>query len=101
MNFELTRYFIIKGSEISYKITATFGDIEITQFPFLDLPLPPNRFATAATNEELQKFVAKSSAIIYGKFQAKETSAFDVIKSFAELVQMFEYKITPIDWTSN
>lgn len=101
MNFELTRYFILKGSEISYKITATFDDIKIEQFSFLELPLPPNRFASVVTNEELQKFIAKSSAIIYGKFHDDETPTFDVIKSFTELVEMFEYEITAIDWIRN
>lgn len=101
MPFEFTRYFILKGAETSYRITVTFDDIKIEQFPFLELPLPANRFATVVTNEELQKFVAKSSAIIYGKFKDDETPTFDTIKSFVELVEMFEYEITAIDWITN
>ena len=97
MNFEFTRYFLLNDWQTSYIITATFDDIKIEQFPFLELPLPYERVATVVSNEELQKFVAKSSAIIYGKFQDNETPTFDTIKSFLELAEMYEYEITTKD----
>lgn len=97
MLFEFTRYFLLNDWHNSYIITATFDDIKVEQVPFLELPLPEKRVATVVSNEDLQKFVAKSSAIIYGKFHDDETPTFDTIKSFLELAEMFEYEITAKD----
>lgn len=99
MNFEFTRYFLLNDWHTSYIITATFDDIKVEQVPFLELPLPHERVASVVTNEELQKFVAKSTAIIYGKFHDDETPTFDTIKSFLELAEMFEYEISAKDLT--
>lgn len=93
MLFKFTRYFIEVGTKNAYKITATFDEVKIDGCDIIDLHLPPNKSATVFTPEELQKFVAQASAIIYGKFADNDTPNYDLIKSFIELCEMFEIPI--------
>ena len=93
MAFDFTRYFIEAGTKNAYKIQCSFDDINITQMDILDMRLPANKIASVITHLELQKFVAKVSAIIYGKFSDNDTPNYDLIKSFIELAEMFEIPI--------
>lgn len=89
MLFKFIRYFIEAGTKNAYKITATFDDVKIDVCDIIDLHLPPNISAAVFTHEELQKFVAKVSAIVYGKLADEDVPNYDLINSFIELERMF------------
>ena len=89
MLFKFVRYFIELGTKNSYKITATFDEVKIDVCDIIDLHLPTGISAVVFTHEELQKFVAKVSAIVYGKLADEDVPNYDLINSFIELERMF------------
>lgn len=91
--FLFTRYFIISNSKSACKVSCTFDGITFDTCDVLNLRLPCNRVATVISHEELQKFVAKASQIIYSVFGNPHKANYDLIKYFIELAQMFENDI--------
>ena len=93
MLFDFHKHFCIFPEMKIAKVTCNEKGVDISTFDSNVVCIPKHLIYDTITHEELQKFIAKASAIVYGKFADEETPNYDIINSFIELAQMFDQMI--------